>query len=89
MGQNSHITNGQSGALYINDTNPHVIDSVKHPGGVVVLYPLADTVLSSASVGNVEGLAGSGDTLPAGVPIYGSWSTIQLVSGRLVGYYRN
>lgn len=87
--QNIHIANGQNGGVYINNTATKVIDTVKHPGGVTTLYPLADAVLASGSVCNIEGLVESGDTLPVGIPIFGRWSAIQLSSGRLIGYYQN
>ena len=79
---------GQAGAKFINDT-------AVHTGSFVAIQCLEDTVFNALTpedttngygVGSYNGNSMASETIPAGVTIYGRWTTIDLTSGLVIAY---
>ena len=81
---NARIVNGAKGGVFIGDTAAHTPVAPSLTWGV--FYPLTDTILDAATSVNVVGLASSGTTLPAGIPVYGMFGAIKLQSGTGIAY---
>ena len=79
---NARITNSQSGAQYIGDT-------ALYNGEWAAIQAVTDTKFHTLT-GNVSGLAntllGSAITVPAGLTIFGFFTTLQLHSGSVIAY---
>ena len=79
---------GQAGAKFINAT-------AVHSGSFVAIQCLEDTVFNALTpedttngygVGTYNGNSMATETVPAGVTIYGRWTTIDLTSGLVIAY---
>lgn len=79
---------GQLGAKFISDT-------AEHTGTFVAITTLEETVfavltpedtVNGYGVGSYNGNTMASETLPAGVTIFGRWTTIDLTSGLIVAY---
>ncbi len=79
---NARITNSQSGAQYIGDTNLYT-------GEWAAIQAVTDTKFHTLT-GNVTGLAntslGSAIEVPAGLTIFGLFTAIDLHSGSIIAY---
>jgi hypothetical protein len=69
---------GSFGAEYISDT-------ASHTGGWFAVTTIADTVFTTYTDGTLTGDL-TGDTIPAGITIYGDISVIRLTSGIVMAY---
>ena len=79
---------GQAGAKFINDL-------AVHTGSFVAIQCLEETVFNVLTpedttngygVGSYNGNSMASETIPAGVTIYGRWTTIDLTSGLVIAY---
>jgi hypothetical protein len=70
---------GQEGAEVITDT-------AAHPGSFISLQALSDAVIAAVTAPNLTGNSLVGQTIPAGVAIYGRFTSITLTSGSLIAY---
>ena len=76
---------GQAGAKFISDTSVH-------SGSFVAIQCIEDTVLTPADttngygVGSYNGNTMASETIPAGMTIYGRWTSIDLTSGAVIAY---
>ncbi len=82
---------GQAGAKFIKDTATHTLTS----GNFVAIQCIEDTVFSALTpldeikgygVGSYNGNSMVAETIPAGMTIYGRWTTIDLASGAVIAY---
>jgi|TARA_E500000305_G_C3857008_1_gene158825 hypothetical protein len=82
---------GQAGAKFISDTSVHTPSS----GNFVAIQCIEDTVFNALTpldttngygVGSYNGNTMASETIPAGVTIYGRWTTIDLTSGAVIAY---
>ena len=71
---------GQQGGIYIGNTTAV-------SGNFIAIQILEDTVLNSATVCNISGLAASGATLGKQI-IVGNFTNIKLTSGKVIAYSR-
>ena len=79
---------GQAGAKFISD-------NAEHTGSFVAIQCLEDTVFATLTpadttngygVGSYNGNTMASETIPAGMVIYGRWTTIDLTSGLVIAY---
>ena len=86
--ESQNIGLGQAGAKFISD-------QAVHSGSFVAITMLEDTVFSALTpsdttngygVGSYNGNNMATETLPAGVTIFGKWTTIDLASGLVIAY---
>ena len=87
--ESQNIALGQAGAKFISDT-------AEHTGSFVAITMLEDTVfatLTPSDTSNGYGVGASyngntmgSETLPAGVTIFGKWTTVDLASGLVIAY---
>ncbi len=79
---NSNIRNlkGENGGIYITDTNAHT-------GDFDAITALEVAVIATLVSDNISGTLTS-VPLPAGVTIYGRFSSIDLASGKVIAYNR-
>ena len=82
---------GQAGAKFISDNATHTLST----GNFVAIQCLEDTVFTALTpsdtskgygVGSYNGNTMASETIPAGVTIYGSWTTVDLTSGLVIAY---
>ena len=82
---------GQAGAKFINDNAEHTPTS----GNFVAIQCIEDTVFAALTpldttngygVGSYNGNSMASETIPAGMTIYGRWTTIDLTSGAVIAY---
>ncbi len=73
------IANGMLGADYIADNSTH-------DGYWTAVQVVADAVFSGSTACNINGLATSSATIPAGTILFGCWTSITLSSGSIVAY---
>lgn len=83
-----NATMGQSGAKFISD-------QAVHTGGFIAIQCVEDTVFNALTpedttngygVGSYNGNTMASETIPAGMTIYGRWTTIDLTSGAVIAY---
>ena len=83
---------GQAGAKFISDNETHTLAG---GGNFVAIQCLEDTVFAALTpsdtskgygVGSYNGNTMASETIPAGVTIYGSWTTVDLTSGLVIAY---
>lgn len=83
---NSRVTNltGRQGGEVITDTTAHT------PGGSGKSWHailVVEEAVIAAIEGNLTGVSNLvGKTLPAGLPLYGSFTSITLTSGTVIAY---
>ncbi len=79
---NSNIRNlkGELGGIYITDTNAHT-------GDFDAITALETAVIAELISSNITGTLTS-VPLPAGVTIYGRFSSVDLASGKVIAYNR-
>jgi len=79
---------GQAGAKFISDTSVH-------SGSFVAIQCIEDTVFNALTpadttngygVGSYNGNTMASETIPAGMTIYGRWTSIDLTSGAVIAY---
>jgi len=79
---------GQAGGKFISD-------NATHSGNFVAIQCIEDTVFSALTpadtingygVGSYSGNSMASETIPAGMTIYGRWTTIDLTSGAVIAY---
>ena len=79
---------GQAGAKFISDTSVH-------SGSFVAIQCIEDTVFNVLTpadttngygVGSYNGNTMASETIPAGMTIYGRWTSIDLTSGAVIAY---
>ena len=79
---------GQAGAKFISDTSVH-------SGSFVAIQCVEDTVFNALTpadttngygVGSYNGNTMASETIPAGMTIYGRWTSIDLTSGAVIAY---
>ena len=84
---------GQNGATFISDNDAHT-------GKFVAITIVEDTIFATLTAADGDFLYGTGSgagfdsngdncasvTFPAGMTIYGRWSTIDLTSGKVIAY---
>tara|TARA_R100000700_G_C3040899_1_gene64962 strand:+ start:136 stop:438 length:303 start_codon:yes stop_codon:yes gene_type:complete len=79
---------GQAGAKFISDTSVH-------SGSFVAIQCVEDTVFNVLTpadttngygVGSYNGNTMASETIPAGMTIYGRWTSIDLTSGAVIAY---
>ena len=79
---------GQAGAKFISDTSVH-------SGNFVAIQCVEDTVFNALTpadttngygVGSYNGNTMASETIPAGMTIYGRWTSIDLTSGAVIAY---
>ena len=82
---------GQAGAKFISDNATHTLTY----GNFVAIQCIEDTVFSALTpldtnsgygVGSHNGNSMASKTIPAGMTIYGRWTTIDLASGAVIAY---
>ena len=78
---NSHVTNnkGQSGGIYITDTAAHTGDF----DAITAVAAAVAALVSSTITGTLSAV-----DIPAGVTIFGRFSSITLASGKVIAYTR-
>ena len=79
---------GQAGAKFISDNSVH-------SGSFVAIQCIEDTVFNALTpadtthgygVGSYNGNTMASETIPAGMTIYGRWTSIDLTSGAIIAY---
>ena len=79
---------GQAGAKFISD-------NAVHSGNFVAIQCIEDTVFNALTpadttngygVGSYNGNTMASETIPAGMTIYGRWTSIDLTSGAVIAY---
>jgi len=79
---------GQAGAKFISD-------NAEHTGSFIAIQCLEDTVFATLTpsdttngygVGSYNGNTMASETIPAGIVIYGRWTTVDLTSGLVIAY---
>ena len=79
---------GQAGAKFISD-------QAVHSGNFVAIQCIEDTVFNVLTptdttngygVGSYNGNTMASETIPAGMTIYGRWTSIDLTSGAVIAY---
>ena len=84
----NNIALGQAGAKFISD-------NAVHTGSFIAITMIEDTVFNALTpddttngygVGSYNGNSMASEVLPAGLTIFGKWTTIDLASGACIAY---
>ena len=84
----NNIALGQGGAKFISD-------NAVHTGSFIAITMIEDTVFNALTpddttngygVGSYNGNSMASEVLPAGLTIFGKWTTIDLASGACIAY---
>ena len=84
----NNIALGQAGAKFISD-------NAEHTGSFIAITMIEDTIFNALTpddtsngygVGSYNGNSMASKSLPAGLTIFGKWTTIDLTSGACVAY---
>ena len=84
----NNIALGQAGAKFISD-------NAVHTGSFIAITMIEDTIFNALTpddtsngygVGSYNGNSMASESLPAGLTIFGKWTTIDLTSGACIAY---
>ena len=92
---NKYTVNESSNEALVQEGAKFISDTEVHSGTFVAITMLEDTVFNALTptdttngygVGSYNGNTMASETIPQGVTIYGSWSSIDLTSGLVIAY---
>lgn len=73
---------GPNGAFFISDTDQHTADTNWY-----AILMVEDCVFATLTCSNWAGDTFTGVTFPAGVTVYGTFTVIDLTSGKCLAYF--